>query len=134
MKLSAKKLTLSMTTTVLLALACSQAQAQDGSRLCGYITVNSPTKIGFLYEAHTGDDTYSKQCDDAISKAMGSIINNPQLKSMQWEKVQKYTCQYVANEGFINYGENPDICSSMESKYLYKVTKQGEAKATYEKQ
>lgn len=133
MKKYAKRLTLSITASLLLALATSQAQAS--SRLCGYVAVKTPTKIGLLMEVRTESKSYKSKCDAALSKAMDIINNNPQLKSMQWQEKEGDACQRVANEGFINKDENPDICdTTMIVDNFYKITKQGEAKATYEKQ
>lgn len=50
--------------TMLLALACSQAQA--GSRLYGYIAVDNPGKVGILAEFSDNDSLCHKKCDQAI--------------------------------------------------------------------
>ena len=116
------------------ALVPSLAQAQSGSRLCGYVAIETPTKIGLLYEARDDDASYHKQCEEAINKTMDSIKGNAQLKTMKWKKIERFKCEEVGNMGFVNPGQSPDICDNMESKQGYKVMKQGKANATYEKQ
>lgn len=116
------------------ALAPNIAQAQSGSRLCGHVSVDGPVKVGLLYEARQKDASYNKQCDEAIKETMDKIESNPQLKAMHWEKVKKATCEDIGNRGFVNKGQSPDMCDNMEAKQAYKVMKQGEANATYEKQ
>ena len=116
------------------ALVPSLAQAQSGSRLCGHVAIETPTKIGLLYEARDDDASYHKQCEEAINKTMDSIKGNAQLKTMKWKKIERFKCEEVGNMGFVNPGQSPDICDNMEAKQGYKVMKQGKANATYEKQ
>jgi hypothetical protein len=116
------------------ALVPSLAQAQSGSRLCGQVAIETPTKIGLLYEARDDDASYHKQCEEAINKTMDSIKGNAQLKTMKWKKIERFKCEEVGNMGFVNPGQSPDICDNMEAKQGYKVMKQGKANATYEKQ
>ena len=116
------------------ALVPSLAQAQSGSRLCGYVAIETPTKIGLLYEARDDDASYHKQCEEAINKTMDSIKGNAQLKTMKWKKIERFKCEEVGNMGFVNPGQSPDICDTMQAKQGYKVMKQGKANATYEKQ
>lgn len=116
------------------ALVPSLAQAQSGSRLCGYVAIETPTKIGLLYEARDDDASYHKQCEEAINKTMDSIKGNAQLKTMKWKKIERFKCEEVGNMGFVNPGQSPDICDAMQAKQGYKVMKQGKANATYEKQ
>jgi hypothetical protein len=116
------------------ALVPSLAQAQSGSRLCGYVAIETPTKIGLLYEARDDDASYHKQCEEAINKTMDSIKGNAQLKTMKWKKIERFKCEEVGNMGFVNPGQSPDICDTMQAKQGYKVMKQGSANATYEKQ
>jgi hypothetical protein len=115
-------------------LAPSLALAQSGSRLCGYVAIETPTKIGLLYEARDDDASYHKQCDVAINETMDKINGNAQLKTMKWKKIERFKCEEVGNMGFINPGQSPDICDNMAAKQGYKVMKQGKANATYEKQ
>ena len=132
MKTPAKKLTLSITATMLLALACIQAQAQSGSRLCGYVALKTSTKIGLLYESDSSD---FNKCKDAISRAMDIINKDPQLKAMEWQRVQQDVCQKVGDGAFTEIAGNPDICdTSMVRGNTYKITKKGDAKVIYEKQ
>ena len=115
------------------ALVPSLAQAQSGSRLCGHVAIETPTKIGLLYEARDDDASYHKQCEEAIQDTMNKINGNKQLKTMKWKKIERFKCEEVGNMGFVNPGQSPDICDNMEAKQGYKVMKQGKANATYEK-
>jgi hypothetical protein len=116
------------------ALIPSIAQAQSGSRLCGYVAIETPTKIGLLYEARDDDADYHYVCDQAIEKTKQSIQKNPQLKAMEWKQIKRFKCEEVGNMGFVNKGQSPDICDNMESHNAYKIIKPGSANATYEKQ
>jgi len=127
------KLSLTIIGGVLVALS-SQAQAQSGSRLCGHVAVDTPMKIGLLYEARDNDASYHKQCDEAISKTWDSINKNPQLQAMKWRQIKRWKCEDVGNLGFVNPGQSSDICDNMDAKVGYKVMKQGAGNATYEKQ
>ncbi len=129
-----KHFTLSIAATAVLLLTAGQAHAQSGSRLCGFIAVDTPNKVGLLYEARTKDASYKKQCDEAISKMKQKIDTTPQLKAMKWQEVKRWTCEDVGNKGFTNQGESADMCEKMEAKVGYKVTKAGAASATYAKQ
>lgn len=129
-----KHFTLSIAATAVLLLTAGQAHAQSGSRLCGFIAVDTPNKVGLLYEARTKDASYKKQCDEAISKMKQKIDTTPQLKAMKWQEVKRWSCEDVGNKGFVNQGENADICEKMEAKVGYKVTKAGAASAAYAKQ
>lgn len=117
------------------ALSPAIAQAQSGSRLCGHVAVDTPMKIGLLYEARDDDASYHKQCDEAIEKTKQKIQENAQLKGMNWKMIKRFKCEEVGNMGFVNKGQSADICDSMEAKGKgYKITKQGAANAVYEKQ
>jgi hypothetical protein len=117
------------------ALSPAIAQAQSGSRLCGHVAVETPMKIGLLYEARDGDASYHKQCDEAIDQTWKKIQENAQLKGMNWKQIKRTKCEEVGNMGFVNNGQSADICENMEAKGKgYKVTKQGAANAVYEKQ
>jgi len=116
------------------AIAPSIAQAQSGSRLCGHVAVETPIKIGLLYEARDGDASYHYQCDQAIDTTWQKIQKNAQLKAMNWKVIKRFKCEEVGNMGFVNNGQSSDICENMEAKKGYKVLKQGSGNATYEKQ
>jgi hypothetical protein len=116
------------------AISPTIAQAQSGSRLCGHVAVETPMKIGLLYEARDNDATYHKQCDEAIDKTWKKIQGNAQLKAMNWKQIKRFKCEEVGNMGFVNQGQSADICDNMENKQGYKITKQGAANAVYEKQ
>ncbi len=115
----------------MLALSPAPAEAQAGSRLCGWIAVETPQKIGLLYEARRKDASYGKQCDQAIDAMWKKIQGNPQLKAMKWERIHRATCESVGNRGFVNAGESADICEKMKAKTPYQVTKAGAASAVY---
>jgi hypothetical protein len=134
MKNLKKQFTLSVAATAVLLLTAGQAHAQSGSRLCGFISTDTAGKVGLLYEARTKDASYKKQCDEAISKMKKKIDTTPELKSMNWQEVKRWSCEDVGNKGFVNQGESSDICDKMEAKVGYKVVKKGPAAATYEKQ
>ena len=133
MKLSAKKLTISITTTVLLVLASSQAFASP--RLCGYIAVDNPGKVGILAEFSDNDSLYHKKCDESIDKSWKTIQSSDKLQPMNWVKIYRNKCYDVAKQGFLNQGDSADLlCDNMDSDNGYKVTKKGSAAATFEKQ
>jgi hypothetical protein len=116
------------------ALAPGIAQAQKDSRLCGRVAIETPTKIGLLYEARKNDVSYDLDCDTAIHESEDKINGDAQLKTLKWKKIEHFKCEEVGNMGFINPGESPDICDNMQSKKGYKVMKNGNASATYELQ
>jgi hypothetical protein len=66
MKLNTKKLSLSISAGVLLALVSSHSIASP--RLCGYIAVDNLGKIGLLAEFSDNDSLYHKKCDQAIDE------------------------------------------------------------------
>ena len=43
-----KNLTLTLAATAVLLFTAGQAHAQSGSRLCGFIAVETPNKVGLL--------------------------------------------------------------------------------------
>lgn len=117
------------------ALSPAISQAQSGSRLCGHVAVETPMKIGLLYEARDADDSYHAQCDEAIDKTWKKIKGNAQLKAMNWKQIKRFKCEEVGNMGFVNKGQSADICENMDAKGKgYKITKQGADNAVYEKQ
>jgi hypothetical protein len=133
MKINTKKFTLTMAASVLLALASSQASASP--RLCGYIAVDNPGKIGILAEFSDNDSLYHKKCDQALDDAWKKIQANDQLKTQNWKKITRNKCYDVAKQGFLNQGDSADLlCNNMDSDNGYKVTKKGAEAATFEKQ
>jgi hypothetical protein len=133
MKLSAKKLTLAVSTTMLMALATSQALASP--RLCGYIAVDNPNKIGILAEFSDNDSLYHKKCDQALDDSWKKIQANAQLQGLNWRKITRTKCYDVAKQGFLNDGDSADLlCNNMDNDNGYKITKKGSAGATFEKQ
>jgi hypothetical protein len=133
MKLSAKKLTLAVSTTMLMALSTSQALASP--RLCGYIAVDNPNKIGILAEFSDNDSLYHKKCDQALDDSWKKIQANAQLQGLNWRKITRTKCYDVAKQGFLNDGDSADLlCNNMDNDNGYKITKKGSAGATFEKQ
>ena len=133
MKNPAKKSTLSVITTVLLALATSQAFASP--RLCGYIAVDNPGKVGILAEFSDNDSLYHKKCDQAIDDSWKKIQSNATLQPMNWVKIYRNKCYDVAKQGFLNQGDSADLlCNNMDSDNGYKITKKGPEAAVFEKQ
>ncbi len=133
MKNSEKKLTLTLSTTMLLALATSQAFASP--RLCGYVAVDTPNKIGILAEFSDNDSLYHQKCDNAIDESWKKIQANAQLQAQNWRKITRTKCYDVAKQGFLNPGDSADLlCNNMDSDNGYKIIKKGNAGATFEKQ
>ena len=122
-----------MTTAVLLALASSQAFAAP--RLCGYIAVDNPGKVGILAEFSDNDSLYHKKCDQAIDDSWKKIQSNATLQPMNWVKIYRNKCYDVAKQGFLNQGDSADLlCNNMDSDNGYKITKKGPEAAVFEKQ
>ncbi len=133
MKLSAKKISIAMTAAVLLALGTSQAFASP--RLCGYIAVDNPGKIGILAEFSDNDSLYHKKCDQAIDDSWKKIQGNAQLQPLNWRKIYRNKCYDVGKQGFLNQGDGADLlCDNMNSDNGYKITKKGADAAVFEKQ
>lgn len=133
MKINKKKLSLSISTVLLLSLASSPTFASP--RLCGYIAVDNPGKIGILAEFSDNDSLYHKKCDQALDDAWKKIQANDQLKTQNWKKITRNKCYDVAKQGFLNQGDNADLlCNNMDSDNGYKITKKGAEATTFEKQ
>lgn len=133
MKTNSKKFSLTIAASLLLALVSSQASASP--RLCGYIAVDNPGKIGILAEFSDNDSLYHKKCDQALDDAWKKIQANDQLKSQNWKKITRNKCYDVAKQGFLNPGDSADLlCNNMDSDNGYKITKKGAEASTFEKQ
>ena len=118
---------------MLLAVASSQAFASP--RLCGYIAVDNPNKMGILAEFSDNDSLYHKKCDQALDESWKKIQANAQLQAQNWRKITRTKCYDVAKQGFLNDGDSADLlCNNMDSDNGYKITKKGSAGATFEKQ
>ncbi len=120
-----------------LTASAGVANAQSGSRLCGWVAVETAVKIGLLYEARQNDASYTKQCDTAISEFEDEIKKDAQLSAMTWTKIRKKSCEHVGKLG-LAYTQSSgnlknDICNKMEAKKTYKVLKQGNAATTFTK-
>ena len=121
----------------MLTASAGVANAQSGSRLCGWVAVETAVKIGLLYEARKNDASYTKQCDTAISEFEDEIKKDATLSAMTWTKIRKKACQDVGALG-LAYTQSSgnlknDICNKMTAKTPYKVLKQGNAATTFEK-
>ena len=132
-----KKAIIKISSTVALlaaVLAAPSAYAQKGSRLCGH-TTSTPTGqvIGLLYEARSGDASYTKQCNEVISKTDAAIKADPVMSKMTWTKVSKATCESVG--AYFKSTSNPsdDMCDYMSAKEVFKVVKESPAKTSYTK-
>lgn len=107
------------------------AQAQPGSRLCGWIAPlpaqaagkPSPGNIGLLYEIRTKDASDGKQCDEVVSKFSDAIKSDATLKTMTWSKVHKSTCESVGANFTSTSNPSSDMCDYMEAKKAYQVQK-----------
>jgi hypothetical protein len=121
----------------LISLAPGEASAQSGSRLCGWVAVATPMKIGLLYEARKKDASYKKQCSEVIKKMEKEIKKDATLSKMSWKKIDKKACEDVGKMGLAytnDKGEaKNDICEKMQAKKAYKVLKQGTAATTFTK-
>jgi hypothetical protein len=133
MEIMPKKLTLSISASILLALISTNATASP--RLCGYIAVDNPGKIGLLAEFSDNDSLYHQKCDQAIDDVWAKIQANNQLNTQNWKKIIRNKCYDVAKQGFLNPGDNADLlCNNMDSDHGYKITKKGPEAAMFEKQ
>jgi hypothetical protein len=121
----------------MIAASAGVANAQSGSRLCGWVAVETPIKIGLLYEARKKDASYKKQCSKVISQMNDAIKKDAQLSAMKWTKIDKKDCEHVGKLGLAytdSKGQSKnDICEKMEAKKAYKVVKQGSAATTFTK-
>ena len=123
--------------SAVVTFTAGEANAQKGSRLCGYVAVATPMKIGLLYEARQKDASYKKQCSEVISKMGNEIKKDPTLSKMVWTKIDKKTCEDVGKMGLAYTNDKGvlqnDICEKMEAKKAYKVIKQGKVATTFTK-
>jgi len=118
----------------MIAASAGVANAQKGSRLCGWVAVETPIKIGLLYEARKKDASYKTQCKKVISEMNDEIKKDAQLSAMKWTKIDKKDCEHVGKLGLAytdSKGQSKnDICEKMEAKKAYKVIKSGPKAAT----
>lgn len=113
----------------------SSTQSFAGARLCGYIAVSTPNKIGILSEFSDNDSLYHKKCDEAIDKSWNKIQGDSTLKTFTWTKIFRNKCYDVAKQGFLNAGDSADLlCNNMNNDNGYKITKKGSAATVFEKQ
>lgn len=127
----------------------NDAQAQPGSRLCGWQTSsvmapgNKPmpsVHVALVYEARQKEAAYGKKCDEAIKKMKGQLpktMNVPvtvQGKptnvplTLQWKEVKKATCESVG-ASFAGQGVPKDICDKMGANQAFKFVKSSADKA-----
>jgi hypothetical protein len=135
------KISISKTFSMVVVAACifavsaGVANAQSGSRICGMVAVDTPVKIGLLYEARTKDASYKKQCKKVISKFKDAIKKDATLQKFKWKVVSRTKCENVGKMGFA-YTKSPgnlksDICEKMKAKKPYKVVKEGPKPTTF---
>lgn len=111
------------------------ANAQSGSRLCGWVAdVTSEGKvvqvIGNLYEARSDDPSYAKQCDGAINDMSSAIKSDPKMNALTWTKVFKWTCTSIGERFVSKTHGSSDMCAFMVSKTPYQVVKDNIANTT----
>ena len=128
------KISISKTFSMVVVAACifavsaGVANAQKGSRLCGMVAVDTPVKIGLLYEARTKDVSYKKQCKKVISKFKNAIKKDATLQKFKWKQVSRKSCQDVGKMGF---ALKSNMCKKMTAKKAYKVVKEGPKPTTF---
>ena len=110
------------------AVSAGVANAQSGSRICGMVAVDTPVKIGLLYEARTKDASYKKQCKKVISKFKDAIKKDATLQKFKWKQVSRKSCQDVGKMGF---ALKSNMCKKMKAKKAYKVVKEGPKPTTF---
>lgn len=106
----------------LVVLPATPAYAQSYSRICGYTATTSTGAVGLVYEARTEDNSYTKQCDDALTSIWSTIQKDASLKQLKWTKHYKNKCEDVGAL-FVTSKVGSDICDPMEAKQHYKITK-----------
>lgn len=127
----------------------TDAQAQPGSRLCGWQTSsvmapgNKPmanVHVALVYEARQKEAAYDKKCDEAIKKMKGQLpktMNVPVTAqgkttnvplTLQWKEVKKATCESVG-KSFAGQGVPQDICDKMGANQAFKFVKSSPDKA-----
>lgn len=123
-------------TVIMSALIAPTVSAQAGSRLCGWTAdvpvgaVLDPTltypqggKIAYLYEARESDDSYQKQCDNAIADFEKTIQADTVQRTYAWKKVKRNDCPSVGSEFTSKAQASTDMCDNMEGKKPYFISK-----------
>jgi len=105
------------------------AMAQSGSRLCGYTAPTPTGYIGILYEARQKDAAYTQACSQAISSINYKISRTSELKSLNWTKHEKATCESVGKY-FMSSNSPQDMCDKMQAKLSYQVVKTNATNST----
>lgn len=120
---------------VVALFVAGQAQAQPGSRVCGWFSAaekNQKGNFAFIYESREADVSDGKQCSKFIDEMHKAINSNPDLamfKSMPWDKVPHGTKCESLGQYFVDgmqYKSN-DMCDNMSAKghgYLVMKTMQ----------
>jgi hypothetical protein len=86
-------------------LSSSYAEAQSGSRVCGWISEKA--KIALAYEARQKSSTYTKQCNDATDE-LKKARDDPKFAQINdWKEMHKWECE--ATGGYTEYGRGPGI-------------------------
>lgn len=130
-------------------LSSNDANAQPGSRLCGWQTSsvmapgNKPmpaVHVALVYEARQKEAAYDKKCDEAIKKMKGQLPKTMDVPmtvqgkpttvtlALQWKEVKKASCESVG-ASFAGQGVPKDICDKMGANQAFKFVKSSPDKA-----
>lgn len=133
-------------TLAALLLAAPMANAEVGSRLCGYsadmppntvlegMTLPAGGKIGMLYELRQGDNSAEGQCNHVKATLEDIIAKNSELRVFAWRKADylvnkkghvtdQVTCEALGAEFTSPKNPNADMCAYMDQKATYTVVK-----------
>ena len=125
MKKSSVTTSIAMLALAALAVVPSPAEAQSGSRLCGYYTGNDAARLGIFVEYGTKNKTVDKKVCKKINDGIWDAIKkNPDLKDKSWTKVERTECENIGNL-FVAPGQSNDVCDLMEREKGYTLTKAG---------
>lgn len=130
-------------------IVSADAQAQPGSRLCGWQTSSvmapgnkpmSSVHVALVYEARQKEAAYDKKCDEAIKKMKGQLPKTMDVPmtvqgktttvplTLQWKEVKKASCESVG-ASFAGQGVPKDICDKMGANQAFKFVKSSADKA-----
>lgn len=108
--------------------AAGQAQAQPGSRVCGWAAITPQGNFALAYESRQKDASDGKQCEAFIEKIAVQLLSNPnmaKLKPLPWQIVKHETKCEDLGKHFVDDGKykSNDMCDNMEAKgHGYMVT------------
>ena len=122
-------------TASVIVLPASPANAQAGSRICGYTIITPDGVVGYVYEGRTTDSTYKTECSKAILETQSKAASDPQIiRGLPGVSHKFSICEYVGAL-FMSANSPQDMCLKMEVNSTYKVTKNKASNSTtYEKQ